>query len=74
MTIIFYDISQMLMGGYVNDIVMKWKTSDGHESTLKKVFDRCWLYKVTLNPTRCAFGVAIEKFLGFLVYQSGVRR
>uniref|UniRef100_A0A2N9GQ00 Integrase catalytic domain-containing protein n=1 Tax=Fagus sylvatica TaxID=28930 RepID=A0A2N9GQ00_FAGSY len=36
------------------------------------VFDRCRLYKLKMNPLKCAFGVSVRKFLGFLVHNRGI--
>uniref|UniRef100_A0A2N9FWZ9 Integrase catalytic domain-containing protein n=1 Tax=Fagus sylvatica TaxID=28930 RepID=A0A2N9FWZ9_FAGSY len=32
----------------------------------------CRLYKLKMNPLKCAFGVSAGKFLGFLVHQRGI--
>lgn len=32
------------------------------------MFERCRLFKLRMNPLKCAFGVSARKFLGFLVY------
>ena len=39
---------------------------------LSEAFDRLRKYKVKLNPEKCTFGVASEKFLGYLVTQRGI--
>uniref|UniRef100_A0A2N9HCQ8 Integrase catalytic domain-containing protein n=1 Tax=Fagus sylvatica TaxID=28930 RepID=A0A2N9HCQ8_FAGSY len=57
---------------YVDDIVVKSKTRGDHFGVLKKVFERCRLYKLKMNPLKCAFGVSAGKFLGFLVHQRGI--
>uniref|UniRef100_A0A2N9HRJ9 Integrase zinc-binding domain-containing protein n=1 Tax=Fagus sylvatica TaxID=28930 RepID=A0A2N9HRJ9_FAGSY len=43
-----------------------------HLGILRKVFDRCRLYKLKMNPLKCAFGVSAGKFLGFLVHNRGI--
>uniref|UniRef100_A0A2N9E3P2 RNA-directed DNA polymerase n=1 Tax=Fagus sylvatica TaxID=28930 RepID=A0A2N9E3P2_FAGSY len=48
------------------------KTRGDHFGILKKVFERCQLYKLKMNPLKCAFGVSAGKFLGFLVHQCGI--
>ena len=57
---------------YVDDIVVKSKTRGDHLTILQKVFERCRLYKLRMNPLKCAFGVTAGKFLGFLVHQKGI--
>ena len=39
---------------------------------LKKVFERCRTFKLRMNPLKCAFGVSLGKFLGFLVHSRGI--
>uniref|UniRef100_A0A2N9GXX6 Integrase catalytic domain-containing protein n=1 Tax=Fagus sylvatica TaxID=28930 RepID=A0A2N9GXX6_FAGSY len=57
---------------YVDDIVVKSKKREDHLRVLRKVFDRCRLYKLKMNPLKCAFGVSAGKFLGFLVHNRGI--
>jgi hypothetical protein len=45
--------------------VVKSKKREDHLETLKKVFNRCRLYKLKMNSLKCAFGVSAGKFLGF---------
>ena len=56
----------------MDDIVVKSKTREDHLFILRKVFERCRLYKLRMNPLKCAFGVTAGKFLGFLVQQKGI--
>ena len=32
----------------------------------------CRLFKLRMNSLKCAFGVSVEKFLGFLVHSRGI--
>uniref|UniRef100_A0A2N9GY06 Uncharacterized protein n=1 Tax=Fagus sylvatica TaxID=28930 RepID=A0A2N9GY06_FAGSY len=72
MTAMFHDMMHREIEDYVNDIVVKSKTREDHFGILKKVFERCRLYKLKMNPLKCAFGVSAGKFLGFLVHQRGI--
>ena len=72
MTIIFHDMMHKEIEDYVDDIVMMSKTRGDHLAILRKVFERCRLYKLRMNPLKCAFGVTAGKFLGFLVHQRGI--
>uniref|UniRef100_A0A2N9H7Y4 RNA-directed DNA polymerase n=1 Tax=Fagus sylvatica TaxID=28930 RepID=A0A2N9H7Y4_FAGSY len=72
MTAMFHDMMHREIEDYVDDIVVKSKTREDHFSILKKVFERCRLYKLKMNPLKCAFGVSAGKFLGFLVHQRGI--
>ena len=57
---------------YIDDMLMKsvWEVS--HLDDLWETFDTLCLYDVKLNPSKCVFGVASRKFLGFMVLQCGV--
>ena len=68
MTTIFHDMMHKEIEDYVDDIVVKSKTREDHLVILRKVFERCLLYKLRMNPLKCAFGVTVGKFLGFLVH------
>uniref|UniRef100_A0A2N9HCW8 Integrase catalytic domain-containing protein n=1 Tax=Fagus sylvatica TaxID=28930 RepID=A0A2N9HCW8_FAGSY len=72
MTAMFHDMMHREIEDYVDDIVVKSKTREDHFGILKKVFKRCRLYKLKMNPLKCAFGVSAGKFLGFLVHQHGI--
>ena len=39
---------------------------------LKKTFTTLRQYQIKLNPSKCAFGVASRKFLGFMMSQRGI--
>jgi ribonuclease HI len=72
MTAMFHDMMHCEIEDYVDDIVVKSKTRGDHFGILKNVFERCRLYKLKMNPLKCAFGVSAGKFLGFLVHQRGI--
>ena len=72
MVAMFHDMMHCEIEDYVDDIVVKSKTKEDHFGILKKVFERCQLYKLKMNPLKCAFGVSAGKFLGFIVHQRGI--
>ena len=72
MTAMYHDMMHREIEDYVDDIVVNSKTREDHFGILKKVFKRCRLYKLKMNPLKCAFGVLVGKFLGFLVHQRGI--
>ena len=71
MIAIFHDMMHKEIEDYVDDIVVKSKTRR-YLAILRKVFEKCRLYKLRMNPLKCAFGVTAGKFLGFLVLQRGI--
>ena len=40
---------------------------------LRETFDTLHSYNMKLNPGKCAFGVTLGKFLGFMVSQRGIK-
>jgi hypothetical protein len=72
MTAMVHDMMHKEIEDYVDDIVVKSKKREDHLGILRKVFDRCRLYKLKMNPLKCAFGVSARKFLGFLVHNRGI--
>lgn len=57
---------------YIDDIAVKSKTRGEHAQYLEKTFRPMRKYNMKLNPTKCAFSVSTEKFLGFMVTQRGI--
>ena len=45
---------------------------DDHLDDLKETFDTLRSYNMKLNPNKCAFGVTVGKFLGFMVSLRGI--
>ncbi|KAK3013207.1 hypothetical protein RJ639_010395 [Escallonia herrerae] len=43
--------------------------AEAHMEDLKETFDILRAYKMKLNPLKCSFGVAFDKFLGFMISQ-----
>nr|AAM08857.1 Putative retroelement [Oryza sativa Japonica Group]AAM74409.1 Putative retroelement [Oryza sativa Japonica Group]AAP52809.1 retrotransposon protein, putative, Ty3-gypsy subclass [Oryza sativa Japonica Group] len=57
---------------YIDDIVVKIKTSDSLIDDLRETFDNLRRYCLILNPEKCTFGVPSGKLLGFLVSGRGI--
>uniref|UniRef100_A0A2N9GDJ2 Integrase catalytic domain-containing protein n=1 Tax=Fagus sylvatica TaxID=28930 RepID=A0A2N9GDJ2_FAGSY len=72
MTTMFHDMIHQEIEDYVDDIVVKSKRREDHLEVLRRVFERCQLFKLKINPLKCAFGVSAGKFLGFLVHNSEI--
>ncbi|GKV07168.1 hypothetical protein SLEP1_g18969 [Rubroshorea leprosula] len=72
MVAIFHDFIHLYIEIYIDDIVVKSKMRLGHFDVLRKVFDRCRLYKLNMNLAKCAFSVSTGKFLSFLVSEHDI--
>ena len=57
---------------YVDDMLVKSKEELAHLDDLRETFAILRQYQMKLNPSKCAFGVALGKFLGFVVSQRGI--
>ncbi|XP_016648948.1 PREDICTED: uncharacterized protein LOC107880917 [Prunus mume] len=69
---IFTPLIGNTMEVYVNDMLVKSRTANQHVPNLSAMFTILKQYRMRLNPTKCAFGVASEKFLGFMISQKGI--
>ncbi|CAL9000957.1 unnamed protein product [Prunus brigantina] len=69
---IFAPLIGNTMEVYVDDMLVKSRTTDQHIPNLSAMFTILKQYKMRLNPTKCAFGVASGKFLGFMISQRGI--
>lgn len=69
---IFHDMMHHEIVDYVNDIMVKSRKHEDHVKVLRKVFEQCRLFKLRVNPLKCAFGVSARKFLGVLVHSKGI--
>ncbi|CAL9012292.1 unnamed protein product [Prunus brigantina] len=72
MTAVFHDMMGKEVEDYVDDLVVKSRTREGHQEVLRRVLERCRLYGLKMNPKKCAFEVSSGKFLGFQVHQRGI--
>ena len=52
---------------YVDDMLVKSRREDDHLEDLRETFYTFRFYNMKLNPGKCAFGVMVGKFLGFVV-------
>ena len=58
---------------YVDNMLVKSKKEDHHLNDLIETFRTLRLYGMKLNPSKCVFGVSLGKFLGFMVFQHGIK-
>ena len=58
---------------YVDDMLVKSLDEGKHLDDLQETFNTLKQYNMKLNPSKCAFGVASGKFLGFMVSYRGIK-
>ena len=57
---------------YIDDMLVKSTTTGLHIAHLSEAFQILMNYNMKLNPSKCAFGVSVGKFLGFIVNHRGI--
>ena len=72
MTTLFNDLMHKEIEVYVDDMISKSQTEEGHIKDLLKLFQCLRKYRLRLNPNKCTFCVRSGKFLGFIVSQKGI--
>jgi hypothetical protein len=73
MNLIFDDLVGVLMDVYIDDLVVRSIGIDDHKTDLKLSLERMKKYELRMNPLKCAFGVMLGKFLGFVVHEHGIQ-
>ena len=57
---------------YLDDITIFSKNRADHLTHLRRVFERCRKYGISLNPKKSLFAVTKGKLLGFVVSRQGI--
>uniref|UniRef100_A0A803Q7P4 Reverse transcriptase domain-containing protein n=1 Tax=Cannabis sativa TaxID=3483 RepID=A0A803Q7P4_CANSA len=69
---IYKNILGKNMEVYIDDMLLKSKTSEDNYIDLEEAFAIIWEYKMKLNPKKFTFRVFLRKFLGFIVISRGI--
>jgi hypothetical protein len=72
MNYMFHDLIGKLVEIYIDDVVVKSASVEGHLGDLRRVLERTRKFGLRMNPKMCAFGVSAGQFLGFLVHERGI--
>ena len=64
---IFRPLMGKTMEVYIDYILVKSKECLDHTQHLQETFELLCTHDMKLNPLKCAFGVSVGKFLGFMV-------
>lgn len=72
MNSMFHDFIETFMQVYINDIVIKSSSKDGHLDHLRRSFKRMRKHGLKMNSLKCAFFVHARDFLGFVFYKKGI--
>ncbi|KAK9730359.1 Integrase zinc binding domain [Popillia japonica] len=69
---IFKDFKWKEVVVYLDDVIVMSKTFDDHIDRLQRVFDKIRDAGLTLQPSKCHFGLEKAKILGFEISESGI--
>jgi len=68
----FRDLIRKIMEIYQDDLIVASKERKDHFKHLRKVFEKCRQYSISLNPKKSIFGVDKGRLLGHVVSKDGV--
>ncbi len=58
--------------GYMDDILVYFKSGEEHITHLKQVFDRLWQPGLKLHPEKCQFARPKVRYLGHIISKGGI--
>jgi hypothetical protein len=71
MNLIFHDLLGIILEVYIDDVIVKSDSMDGHLADLRFALKRMRRYGLKMNPLKCVFGVSAGKFLAFIIHEHG---
>jgi hypothetical protein len=72
MNLIFHNLLGIIIEVYIDDIVVKSAGLQSHLADLHLAFERMPRFELKMNPLKCAFGVSVGMFLGFIIHENGI--
>jgi hypothetical protein len=72
MNYMFHDLIGKLVEIYIDDVVVKSASVEGHLGDLQRIMERTRKFGLRMNSKKCAFGVSADQFRGFLVHERGI--
>jgi hypothetical protein len=73
MNLIFHDLLGLILEVYIDDVVVKSDSMDGHLADLRLALERMHRYGLKMNPLKYVFGVLAGKFLGFIIHEHVIK-
>ena len=58
---------------YLDDIIVYSNIDEDHLKHLRKVFEKCRRFGLSLNPKKTIFGLQEGKLLGHIISEKGIR-
>jgi hypothetical protein len=72
MNLIFHDLLGIILEVYIDDVVVKSDSMNGHLADLRLAVERMRRHGFKINPLKCVFSVSAGKFLGFIIHEHGM--
>jgi hypothetical protein len=72
MNLFFHGLLGIILEVYIDDVIVKSDSMDGHLVDLRLTLERMRRYGLKMNPLKCLFGVSAGKFLGLIIYEHGI--
>jgi hypothetical protein len=72
MNYIFQELIGKIVDIYIDDVVIKSLDHDSHLDDVKRTLECTQKHGLKMNPNKCALGVSVGEFLGFLVHEEGI--
>jgi hypothetical protein len=73
MDIAFVEESGKFIFVYLYDVTVFSQSDDEHLRHLRRVFEKCRRFGISLNPKKCLFGLEEGKLLGHIISKEGIR-
>jgi hypothetical protein len=72
MNLIFYDLLEIILEIYIDDVVVKSDSMNSHLVDLCLALERIRHYGLKMNPLKYVFDVSAGKFLEFIIHEHGI--
>ncbi len=72
-TIVLVGLLYVICELYLDDILIYAATNEEFLASLRKVFERCRQYNITVNPDKCKFGLAEVEYVGHTINKEGIK-
>jgi hypothetical protein len=70
--LIFHDLIGIILEVYIDDVIVKSDSMDGHLADLRLALERMRRYGLKMYPRKCLFSVSAGKFLGFIIHEHDI--
>jgi hypothetical protein len=73
MNITFVEETSKFIVVYLDDVIVFSRSDDKHLRHLRRVFEKCRMFGISLNPKKSLFGLEEGKLLGHIISKDGIK-